>query len=93
MARLSIVPPRVFSLCKRLLGRGAVAVAEVGVAEIGVADGGWPGSLLAALEGDGEGCWVFLTPFVCTSGTEGFFILGCAPAGLEAITAAMVVDQ
>ena len=45
-----------------------------------------------ALEGDEEGCWPGLTPlvFVCTSGTEGFFILACAGGGLDATTAAIV---
>ena len=65
------------------------------MADTGVAFCVWPGNLFAALEGDDDGCWFGLTelPFVCTNGTEGFFILVGAPADLDATTAAMLVTM
>lgn len=48
------MPFRVLSLWSRRFGRDTL-LADVDVADVGVADGGWPGSLFAALKGDEEG--------------------------------------
>jgi hypothetical protein len=76
--------------CRRRFGLEAPVV-EAGLADTGVAFGVWPGNRFVALDGDEEGWWFGFTelPFVCTKGTEGFFILLDAPADLEATTAAI----